>query len=288
MKIISWDIGIKNLAYCIMEENNNSNINCPVIIHDWNIINLAIENKCDYCDELASYESDILNNKYKFCCFHKHNHKKLIEEKLKFTIETNNICNYFIKSRSCNCNKICEFGINNKIYCKTHYNQIVKKIKLSNLEKIKNNVNKIPIEKIKLNLIKILDKNKKLLNVDNVVIENQPALKNPKMKAISDTLYTWFIIRGIIDEPKIKNINYCSPSNKLKIDEDNSVKLLSNTKNDTEKYKLTKQLAIIYCNQIIKDDKKNYDFFNKKKKKDDLADALLQGIYFIKIKSKLI
>ena len=284
MKIISWDIGIKNLAYCIMEENN---INIPVLIHEWNVINLVIADKCNYCNELATYQSSILNNEHKFCCFHKHHHQKLIEEKLKFTIENNSICNYFIKSKSCNCDKTCEFLINNNKYCKTHYNQIVKKINLSKLEKINKNVNKIPIEKIKLNLIKILDNNKHLLDVEYVVIENQPALKNPKMKAISDTLYTWFMIRGIVDEKKIKKIIYCSPSNKLKIDEDNSIKLLSNTKNDTEKYKLTKQLAVLYCNQIIKNDKKNYDFFNQQKKKDDLADALLQGIYFIKIKFKL-
>ena len=87
------------------------------------------------------------------------------------------------------------------------------------------------------------------------------------MKAISDTLYTWFMIRGMVDSNKIKNVIYCSPSNKLKIDEDNSVKLLSNTKNDSEKYKLTKQLGIIYCNQLIKYDEKNYKFFNSKKKK---------------------
>ena len=105
------------------------------------------------------------------------------------------------------------------------------------------------------------------------------------MKAISDTLYTWFMIRGMVDS-KDKNVLYCSQA-KLKIDEDNSVKLLSNTKNDSEKYKLTKQLGIIYCNQLIKYDEKNYKFFNSKKKKDDLADALLQGIYFIKVKSNL-
>ena len=285
MKIISWDIGIKNLAYCIMKENeNNTN---PVHIFDWNIINLMLEYKCNYCDDLASYQLQVLDTDYKFCCFHKHKHKHIIEEKLKSESINNDKCSYFIKSKSCECDKDCNFLLNNKKYCKTHYNHIIKKINLSKLDKINTNANKTPIEKIKLNLIKILDQHKNLLDVDYVIIENQPALKNPKMKAISDTLYTWYMIRGMIDSNKINNIIYCSPSNKLKIDEDNSVKLLSNTKNDSEKYKLTKQLAVIYCNQIIKNDKKNYDFFNNKKKKDDLADALLQGIYFIKIKSKL-
>ena len=35
MYYIGWDIGIKNLAYCIIEKTNTSEI-----IHDLNIINL--------------------------------------------------------------------------------------------------------------------------------------------------------------------------------------------------------------------------------------------------------
>ena len=36
MKYLSWDIGIKNLSYCFLE-NKNNNIN----IIDWDIINLS-------------------------------------------------------------------------------------------------------------------------------------------------------------------------------------------------------------------------------------------------------
>ena len=54
-----------------------------------------------------------------------------------------------------------------------------------------------------------LDSNKELLNVDNVVTENQISFKN-QMKAISDTLYTWFMIRVRVDSNKIKNVIYCS------------------------------------------------------------------------------
>ena len=55
---------------------------------------------------------------------------------------------------------------------------------------------------LKLNLIKCLDARKDILlqNVDMVLIENQPTFKNPTMKSVSDTIYTWFMIRGIIDK----------------------------------------------------------------------------------------
>ena len=37
MKIISFDVGIKNLAYCIF---NIENPGSPIIIENWNVLNL--------------------------------------------------------------------------------------------------------------------------------------------------------------------------------------------------------------------------------------------------------
>ena len=38
MKVISFDIGIKNMAYCVLSiTHDNDN---PVIIHDWDVINM--------------------------------------------------------------------------------------------------------------------------------------------------------------------------------------------------------------------------------------------------------
>ena len=41
MKIISWDVGIINLAYCILE-NENENENYKIL--DWGTLNLLNEN----------------------------------------------------------------------------------------------------------------------------------------------------------------------------------------------------------------------------------------------------
>jgi len=300
MKIVSWDIGIKNLAYCILEESNN--IDIPFKIYDWNLINLIENNNKCYgfinddkvikCDNQITNKCDILDKCYYFCKIHKNQYEKILKNTLNNikNINTNCECNILIKSTGLSCKKKAISQYNNCNYCKTHSNYIIKKINNSKIEKIKQNANKVPIETIKLNMINKLDSLSQLLEVDRVIIENQPALKNPKMKAISDTLYTWFLIRGLIDKKNnssIKKILFTSPSNKLKINNNNTIQLLSATKNDTEKYKLTKELAVQYCNQLIKNDKNNFTFFNDKKKKDDLADAFLQGIYYIKIKSKL-
>ena len=60
MKLLSFDVGIKNLAYCLIEYKNNT-----VNIIDWNIINLCKnnENKCNYCLKPAKFFKKDL-----YCC----------------------------------------------------------------------------------------------------------------------------------------------------------------------------------------------------------------------------
>jgi hypothetical protein len=139
-----------------------------------------------------------------------------------------------------------------------------------------------------LRLVKELDKRPNLLNCEAVFIENQPTMKNPRMKTISVTLYNYYIIRGIIDKhisnSPLKQVHFMAPSNKLKLANDgDKVELVKvkNNEDDSKTYKLTKSLGIKYCTEMIKHLPNWTTHFNNHKKKDDLADAFLQGVYFI-------
>jgi hypothetical protein len=66
LKLISFDVGIKNLAYCIIESNTDKTIlpNYNFNVLDWDIINLLEtdnNNKCcapiynSKCDEKVKY-----------------------------------------------------------------------------------------------------------------------------------------------------------------------------------------------------------------------------------------
>ena len=131
---------------------------------------------------------------------------------------------------------------------------------------------------------KVLDKMPHLLQVDTVVIENQPAKKNKTMKAIADSIFNYFICRGIIDKERtnslINKVTYISPSNKLKINEEKTNETLKG-KTLSEKYRLRKKLGIEYCREEIKDNPEKLVYFNGHSKKDDLADCFLQGIYYL-------
>jgi hypothetical protein len=137
---------------------------------------------------------------------------------------------------------------------------------------------------LKFHLVKCLDERKSdLLNVDMVLIENQPTFKNPTMKAISDTLYTWFMIRGIVDkdinQSTIQKIKFISPSNKLKQFDQKTIE----NADESQKYKETKKLSIENTKTILLSYKLNQwiDVIMSHQKKDDLADSFLQGWYIL-------
>jgi hypothetical protein len=107
------------------------------------------------------------------------------------------------------------------------------------------------------------------------------------MKSIASTLYDYYLIRGIIDKnitnSNIVTVKFISPVNKLKLIDNNDLNKLENAKQnetDTKTYKLTKNLGIKYCLENINHLTDWTAFFNNNKKKDDLADSFLQGIYY--------
>ena len=94
------------------------------------------------------------------------------------------------------------------------------------------------------------------------------------------------MIRGIVDKNISKSpltaVHFMAPSNKLKLADDGDKKELlkvKNNDNDSKTYKLTKALGVKYCLEMIKDMPEWVTRFNSHKKKDDMADCFLQGMY---------
>ena len=293
MRILSWDVGIIHLAYCLIEIKDN------VQIIDWGNINLLEDenlkchgfinsnNENSNCDKKPQYEYTNGTDKYYFCTLHKKQFEKIDKKAITINSYKGDKTCEIIKSNKTVCEKPAKFKISqdsNEIFCcKLHCNNynsknnIIKKI-------VKPNASKAPIEIIKINLIKDLD-SKKFNNIDYVLIENQPSLKNPKMKSVADTLYSWFLIRGMVDKQvnNLKNIFYLSPSNKLKIDDKDINKEIDMLKDKSKKYKFTKDSSVIYTRKILNENKDNewISFLDSNSKKDDLCDSYLQGLYFV-------
>ena len=218
MKILSFDVGIKNLAYCLLDTETKS-------IDDWNIINISVDPTCEHvnkgkcCDKIA--KKMIKDSGFKLCTSH----------------------------------------------CKI---KMYKDKKMRNVPKLEN-----PTLSLGRQIVKKLDEKKNFLNMDVVCIENQPALKNPTMKSVQMIIYSYFLMNGLA-----KDIQMINARNKLKVY--TGPKINCDIK---ETYKRNKFLAIKYCDYMIREnphiDSVFHQLYDDSKKKDDLSDAYLQGIYYI-------
>ena len=128
-------------------------------------------------------------------------------------------------------------------------------------------------------LVKAFDElNLKNRNILSVIVENQPSLKNPTMKSIQMMVYTYFLINGVCNsDSTIKELEMINARNKLKVYNGPEIKC-----DITERYKRNKWLAVKYCDYMIQNEKDEFiELFEESKKKDDLSDSYLQGIYYI-------
>ena len=212
---LSFDVGIKNLAYCVLCKDKK--------IKDWGIINLNENPCCDVklkkkCDKQSTYE---------------------------------------VK------------GDPNVKYCCTVHSK-----KFSKKKKLNTNHDLLKISQLCVSKLRELD----IKEVGSVLIENQPALKNPVMKSIQMMIYTFFVMDGVMSESsKIEKIHMVNARNKLKVYKGPKIEC-----NKKGKYAQNKYLSVEYTKEMIKNEEECFqELFKESKKKDDLADAYLQGIYWI-------
>ena len=105
-------------------------------------------------------------------------------------------------------------------------------------------------------------------DVGLLLIENQIGPLALRMKTLQGMIMQHFI------EHDVHNIKEISAHNKLK--------LFINKKTN---YNERKKLSIEYTRKILELNKENYswlEYFNEHKKKDDLADCFLQGLWYFK------
>jgi hypothetical protein len=140
------------------------------------------------------------------------------------------------------------------------------------------------IAELYLILINELDKRPHLLENDVTLIEKQPSF-NPKMRIIAGCLQTYFYIRGVVDrkENPIKSVEFFSPKHKLKCYTGPELDISRNGKTVKGKYAQTKKMGVLIAQVKLEEyseTPENITFFEKNKKKDDLADSYLQALTY--------
>ena len=273
--IISFDIGIKNLAYCIFTVSDS------LIIRDWNVINLLDQNtttittpvcncqkaKSGLCGKKASY---LFDDKY-FCNVHSKSSGKLLP------------------SKECSMPAIKKLKVDAlSQFCANHFIAIgPQDKKTAVLEKVqahfeKNTLKPVPkVKKTNANQIHLVDIGKRIKSnfdeklepymeeLTHAILENQISPIAGRMNTIQGMVAQYFIMKTELC------IDFISSAGKLK----------GLAINEPTNYKTHKKDGIHFCTQFLESNlllKERKHVFDASGKKDDLADCFLQGIYYLK------
>jgi hypothetical protein len=269
MKILSIDVGIKNLAFCLFEKEINTE-HFKVI--KWDTVNLSQEEtfKCMFIEKniLCNKPAKFKKNNNCYCLKH--------SKKQQYQIPTSQQKPTFINKQKIS--NLYEIADNHNI----KYEPKIKKTELIKL--INEHIHQIYFETIEskkanevdlFNIgINIKNKFNELFTdekkIDYVIIENQIGPLAIRMKTIQGMIVQYFIMSNL----NVEHIEFISASNKLK---DCDLK-------DKEKYSDRKKIGITKCFEILTNDfrfNEHTKYFDTHKKKDDLADSFLQGLWFI-------
>lgn len=129
--------------------------------------------------------------------------------------------------------------------------------------------------------------------IDYVLIENQPSNLNGVMKTIQHIIYNYFSLIKHWDN-EVENVVLVNASLKTKTHDympdiklDDDVSCVKNSRNfKKNKYQYNKKLSIAICENYIKNNSNLIDLFKNNKKKDDLSDACLQAVSYIRTNIK--
>ena len=126
-----------------------------------------------------------------------------------------------------------------------------------------------------------LDALPEIANVDRVVIENQPSLKNPKMKTMQIIILSYFVNKQRTSHPNIKKIDCFAPRNKLNVYKGDKREEIEASITCKTPYSRTKRLSIEFTKDMISEQTQWLAQISNSKKKDDLADSFIQGACYI-------
>jgi len=274
MKIVSIDVGIKNLSFCLFHKTES---NTHFMIEKWDNIDLTEQNelKCievdknGLCDKPAKYTKD--NQCY--CLKH--------SKKYNYILPTSELQPSFLHKQKiqklielCHTYKVNIDAPPKKSYLIELLTQFYNDHCYHMIEKT--NASKIDLVTIGRNIQHKLDilLEEHVSTLHTIIIENQIGPIANKMKTIQGMLAQYFIMKN-----NHISIEFISATNKLK-------DFIKNLKEKEEKldYKQRKKLGIQTCNEIISNDFRFqtwHSFFQKHNKKDDLSDCFLQGLWYL-------
>lgn len=289
--VVSFDIGIKNLAYCIFSIGQEG-----ISVAGWGIVNLALQDavvkpQCNcakakggaLCGKTATYK---YGEDQRFCLTHAKSSGKLLPTK-----ELSAAAHKKLKvdELAALCTKY-GIGILSTDKKPDVLAKVVAHFAARTLEPIvvakSKNANQIHLVEIGKRIKAQFDAVFANCEPTHVILENQISPIAGRMNTIQGMVAQYFIMRDANDRLAI---DFISSSGKLKgfsdrVQPDDKVQPAVKAQ-DTNTYKDHKRDGIAFCHQFMAANAGLATFrhiIETAPKKDDLADCFLQGIYYLK------
>jgi hypothetical protein len=262
MKLLSIDVGIKNLAYCLINKETNTN---EILL--WDVINLCgsvPDCSSTACKKKAKFS--IANSKHNFCPTH--------AKKSSLIIPTAVISLKKIKKmKLVDLQKVVKdynIPLDETVKKKDDIFTIVMQYMEKNMLQSVTTTGANDMDLIQIGVAMRDAFNKELADhlstIDEIVIENQISPIANRMKTLQGMIAQYFIMNN-----KTK-ITFVSAANKLK----------EYSEADTSSYASRKKEGIKITHSILTEKHTKWlPHFNQHKKKDDLADSFLQGNWYL-------
>lgn len=251
MKLVSFDVGLRNLAVCVMEGTNRSN----VVITHWEVIDVMAESaghdnpKCFKCKKAANWTNGEQSSYA--CTLHRPKDKVAVTKtelvKRDTAVLKQEASRVGIEATT----KKDLVGLLYKYYSANCWKRCVKSTK------------QVSVVDLAVPILKAFEARKHIWeNTDLVAFEQQP---DKRMLCVQAMMHMWFVCQGY-------NCKGVSATHKLT----NIVTVQDSTKT----YKGRKSTGIIHAQELVTDKTWNA-FMMKHPKKDDLADCFLQGLWVL-------
>ena len=251
MKLVSFDVGLRNLAVCVMEGTNRTNVK---IIH-WEVIDVMAESvgldkpKCYKCKKPANWmKQDESTYSCKLHCptIGKPPTKKSFNDKNIDTLRT-------LASRE-NLEGTTKKELVDKLYAFYRSNTWIKAIK---------STKQVSVVDFATPLAKAMESRRSVWGgCDLIAFEQQP---DKRMLCVQAMLHMWFVCQGF----RCKGVSAVHKLTNIMTIQDS-----------TKTYKGRKSTGIVHATELVPTSEWK-EYMTKHPKKDDLADCFLQGLWVL-------
>jgi len=285
--IMSIDVGMKNLAICVLELSGTT-----ITLHDWDVLDLVPSISCEQCKRPAQF-----HKKGHYVC-RTHAKTTLIENRM-YTLPTKQMdIEMFSKKSKASLHELIQTTYPPTLFDKITLDDMKKYKKQELIDYLKTRVPPMyeRVSAIKTSQVSFVDYGNAIVqqidpilskySIDAVLIENQISPLANRMKTLQGMLTQYFVMR------EISTIEYISSANKLKVREWTQQTHTIPVKTGKQDYSNRKKAGIQLTQHLMRTPvlfiktqtiQLNVDrgtHFSTHKKQDDLADAFLQGIWW--------